>query len=60
MFVCRLALATLSVLSPILPSFLFPQTRPCALTVNVEPGSTDAGSFIPSRRRVHYGWDMET
>lgn len=51
-FVCLLALATFSVFSSyfphqfLLPSFLFP--HPCALTVNVEPGSTDATTLVPS------------
>lgn len=52
-FVCLLALATFSVCSPVffphwffLPYSLLP--RPCALTVNVEPGSMDATTLVPS------------
>lgn len=52
-FVCLLALATFIVFSDYLPpsvplTFLSPSIPPCALTVNVEPGSTDATTLVPS------------
>lgn len=50
-FVCLLALATFSVFSTYFPSPSFllpPMPPPCALTVNVEPGSTDATTLVSS------------